>query len=702
MTPDGYVLGFEPANEAVSEYLYVTNSDEEKDDWTADVILADASEPEVALDNDLDNTKGYSIGKDYIDWTEDFKVSNIDDLIWDYSVDSKDVYSLTYIPVLGDDVNVNAPLYQNKLESGWVDGKYVNIQINNGEAYIEGVDDASDFIIDKSTIFVDTMNHKSYTGYNEVPDVEHADIAYVVEDGVAQIVYIFDGDIYDENSIYFMLTDTKGESFKNDGDEYYEYFNAYVDGKKQSLNISYEAMEPYAWFDEDGDPLLVPGVLYQVVKSEEDGKYITEIRYAGPDTYDVTGVGDGSFRISTLPAPTTTTNSEKFDVNDETVFVLVEYTWYNGKMNMEISRGDMDDMFVGKDHEGYKVYADVVEQDGQTAELVYLTYRQPIFNYTVKVEVGEAAVRVIGKDIDKTFTEDGTFKVQSGTYLIVDAEANEGYQFESGDPSAAYWVNWLAANDGDGNNGVYTINAATKLASAQVRLSDDSKHVKFDEPGKTVIDVEKGTEVVLEPVEGYTIQGVASDDAKIQSAGITGTNKWKVTVPASSKDVFLKVTTVPDQYAFSVPTLTPSQGSFKVTVKDENGKELEAGTDKLIVGEEYTVSVKAAYVGTQYNGYNLKVNGEDVAKTDGGVNLVTGVLDKDSAAAALSHKVVVYSDKSCAQEYAITTYAQLQASIAADNQTFYYVETAADYATATYTFTVPFVATGSVDFTVAQ
>ena len=651
MTPDGYVLGFEPANEAVSEYLYVTNSDEEKDDWTADVILADASEPEVALDNDLDNTKGYSIGKDYIDWTEDFKVSNIDDLIWDYSVDSKDVYSLTYIPVLGDDVGKTAPLYQNKLESGWVDGKYVNIQINNGESYIEGVDDASDFIIDKSTIFVDTMNHKAYTGYNEVPDVEHADIAYVVENGVAQIIYIFDGDIYDENSIYFMLTDTDGESFKKDGDKYYEFFNAYVDGKKQSLNVSYDAMKPWLTDnDEDNDDLLVPGVLYQVVKSEEDGQYITEIRYAGPETYDVVSKGDDSFRISTLPAPTTTTNNEKFDVNEETVFVLVEYTWYNGKMNMEISRGDMDDMFVGEDHEGYKVYADVVGQDGQTAELVYLTYRQPIFNYTVNVEVGEAAVRVIGKNIDKTFTEDGTFKVQSGTYLIVDAETNEGYKFVNDDPSDADWVNWLAANDGDGNNGVYTIDATTELASAEVKLSDDSKHVNFEDTDKTVIDVEKGTEVVLVPDEGYTIQGVASDDAKIQSAGITGTNKWKVTVPASSKDVVLKVTTVADQYDVTYDTTNEWYTGRHMIVNEGVTSINRDGSINVVLTTDFVGSTNAKVKVTNAVGTFTKVDGVD-QETGSGEFSTKGELQN-----AIDLHGTVYSDPDCTKEYTLADY----------------------------------------------
>ena len=43
----------------------------------------------------------------------------------------------------------------------------------------------------------------------------------MVDDGVAQIVYILNGTIYDENSIYFMLTTTDRDSFKYDGDYYY-------------------------------------------------------------------------------------------------------------------------------------------------------------------------------------------------------------------------------------------------------------------------------------------------------------------------------------------------------------------------------------------------------------------------------------------------------------------------------------------------
>ena len=666
MTPAGYVLGFQPANETSSEYLYVKDSDEELQDWVAKVILPDATEPKVDLDSDLGNTKNYTMA-DEIKWLS-AKETNIDGLIWDYSADSNGVYSLSYVPELNkDNTTVNSDLYQNEL---------FNVSINNGEAYIQGTDDASHFIIDNSTIFVDTMNHKSYTGYNEVPDVKNAHIAYVVEDGVAEIVYIFDGNIYDENSIYFMLTDTKGESFKNDGDEYYEYFNAYVDGKKQSLNISYEAMEPYAWFDEDGDPLLVPGVLYQVVKSEEDGKYITEIRYAGPDTYDVTGVGDGSFRISTLPAPTTTTNSEKFDVNDETVFVLVEYTWYNGKMNLEISRGDLSDMFVGKDHERYKVYADVVEQDGQTAELVYLTYCKPISNCDVEIQVENAQVTVQGKNIDKTFIKDDSFAVQVFTPLIVTVKANEGYAVEFGGEYVAEYMDviWVVDDTVIAANAVATDAQVTKAGeyADQVTMS-----------GKTTINAEQGTTVTLTPNAGYTI-------TKVEAANISAEVKdgvWTVKVPAGSENVVLNLTIVPDVYSF-----TQKDNDFTYTVT-QNGQKVNT----LTIGETYTVSVQANKTGDRYyNGKTLEADGEKVdkdVKTAGGVTQVSQMVTKDQAVGILGNDGVVYTDKDCTQ--AIDKWNDLMSSTL---EYFYYVETAGEFATASYTFTVAYSADQTIDF----
>ena len=101
MTPAGYVLGFQPANETSSEYLYVKDSDEELKDWVAKVILPDATEPKVDLDGDLDNTKNYAMAEE-IKWLS-AKETNIDSLIWDYSADSNGVYSLTYVPELNKD-----------------------------------------------------------------------------------------------------------------------------------------------------------------------------------------------------------------------------------------------------------------------------------------------------------------------------------------------------------------------------------------------------------------------------------------------------------------------------------------------------------------------------------------------------------------------------------------------------------------------
>lgn len=54
---------------------------------------------------------------------------------------------------------------------------------------------------------------------------------------VAEIVFIVDGDVYDSASTYFMLSKTTRESLKYDGDYYWEYTNAYVNGVKQSVYV---------------------------------------------------------------------------------------------------------------------------------------------------------------------------------------------------------------------------------------------------------------------------------------------------------------------------------------------------------------------------------------------------------------------------------------------------------------------------------
>ena len=113
MTPAGYILGFELANEKVPQYLYVKDSDEELLDWVAKVILPDATEPKIDVDGDLDGK-----GPASIDWLKGYKdQTNIDELIWNYSVNSDDVYGLTYVPLKNEVKDINKDEYQSTLKA---------------------------------------------------------------------------------------------------------------------------------------------------------------------------------------------------------------------------------------------------------------------------------------------------------------------------------------------------------------------------------------------------------------------------------------------------------------------------------------------------------------------------------------------------------------------------------------------------------
>ncbi len=109
---------------------------------------------------DLDDE--YKDGKDKvkIDWVDKDQnkkdKTNIDEKVWAYTVGEDKIYTLKA-----------------------VDSKTMtNAEINNGKAYIS--DGKNDFIVDKKTVFVDVEGETAYTGYNEVPDVDNATLAYVL------------------------------------------------------------------------------------------------------------------------------------------------------------------------------------------------------------------------------------------------------------------------------------------------------------------------------------------------------------------------------------------------------------------------------------------------------------------------------------------------------------------------------------------
>ena len=456
MTPAGYVLGFEPTAESVDQYLYVMDSDENLRDWTAKVVLPDATQPKVELDEDLDNTSNSTaypfdytentkkevtdatIG-DTIDWFANSKntvdvdtktnnpvarneldLTNVDFLIWNYSVNSSDVYSLEYVPYVDNGKNVDGT-YQSRM---------YNAEINKGDAYVESLFNNTYFIIDKQTTFVDTMNDKVYTGYNEVPNIENATLAYVVEDGVAEIVYILDGEIYDENSTYFFLTSDKRETEEYDGDKYWEYEDAYVNGKNEKVLIAYDALYIYegdGWTNVPKNALM-PGVLYKATKSVDE-IYITEVKAIGG--LDVTGaganmgvittpqyVGDDAFSVTDSDS-----NLFKYTTDDDTVFVKVERepkdigayekaiankVPYTGDFKWSVSTGRISDMNDSRLEDYVQTYVTVAEADKNVAELVYIYQLTPNYvgeEFTVTVHDGVQA------DVTKPVINGGTVTI---------------------------------------------------------------------------------------------------------------------------------------------------------------------------------------------------------------------------------------------------------------------------------------------------
>ena len=343
LDPNGYVLGYAPAGDNVDQYLYVIDSDEEMGDWVAKVLLTTGEIVKVSLNDEykeLDNSK------EDIDWLSGAykNSSNIDGHVWKYTVNSSDVYSLTKVEY--DTFGTSAAVR---------DGS-----INNGKAYIE--DGVNDIIVDKKTTFVDKQNETAYTGYNEVPDVDNAFGYYVEDKNVAEVVFIIEGDIYDANSTYFMLTGTNRESLKYDGDYYWDYSKAYVNGEKQSsLMVAYDALVGGT----TGETLKV-GVLYKATKTVGES-YITEVEEVKAancvETGSVYAVGDDAFWLDG-----TQSSAVKFDCDEDTVYVYVEI---DEDGDYTISEGNINDM---KEQDDYTTTVWVVKaaNDDETARLVYI------------------------------------------------------------------------------------------------------------------------------------------------------------------------------------------------------------------------------------------------------------------------------------------------------------------------------------------
>ena len=597
LDPNGYVLGFVQETGS-TQYLYVKDSDEELRDWVAKVVLADATSVKADLDDEYKDGKD-KVKIDWVDKDQDKKdKTNIDEKVWAYTVGEDKIYTLKA-----------------------VDSKTMtNAEINNGKAYIS--DGKNDFIVDKKTVFVDVEGETAYTGYNEVPDVDNATLAYVLSTkngNVAEIVFIVDGDVYDSASTYFMLSKTTRESLKYDGDYYWEYTNAYVNGVKQSVYV-----------DQDLGALEV-GHLYKATKTVDE-KYITGIEDVELKDNTVNARGDGAFWLTTVEDA-----KVKYDVDDDTVFVYVDVEPKNGEnlskgYDYTITDGDVKDMYVGTEEEtydgvkfDYMTYVTVVKDsnDHNTADLVYIIHKPVVEMVKVTLALTNATVTVNGVE----YTENGSISVKKGTELNWTAKAKEGYNLTT--PAS----------------GKVTANSDTTITAT---ASADTLSVKVEGhavANPTSITANQAADITVTAEKGYTITDVTcAQAAKIKS---NGDGTWTVSVPAGTETVVINVATKADEY-----TVTYPQYWYDNNSGDQRELTKVNAPEKITTGGEINVELTTLWVGTTK--FEVKVTGADFSftKEDGWAQET----DTANISTVAELKVLqnqfgkIYTDKQCQTE----------------------------------------------------
>ncbi len=565
LDPNGYVLGFVQETGS-TQYLYVKDSDEELRDWVAKVVLADATSVKADLDDEYKDGKD-KVKIDWVDKDQDKKdKTNIDEKVWAYTVGEDKIYTLKA-----------------------VDSKTMtNAEINNGKAYIS--DGKNDFIVDKKTVFVDVEGETAYTGYNEVPDVDNATLAYVLSTkngNVAEIVFIVDGDVYDSASTYFMLSKTTRESLKYDGDYYWEYTNAYVNGVKQSVYV-----------DQDLGALEV-GHLYKATKTVDE-KYITGIEDVELKDNTVNARGDGAFWLTTVEDA-----KVKYDVDDDTVFVYVDVEPKNGEnlskgYDYTITDGDVKDMYVGTEEEtydgvkfDYMTYVTVVKDsnDHNTADLVYIIHKPvPPATYDITVKVnGVEDTKLSLKDKEAgTYTVEYTLpagqnltSVTGGTYTVDGQKVTITVPVTNADVTVEITTDKAPAVYTLTLKGEYTNNTpATVYVNGVVKTADES-----------TATIDGTTNVYKNIVEGAIV--IIADDEILANGnivvdGVNATAKNGRLSFTMSKDVTLTAapTAVDNLY-----TVTFGEGITIYKGTDTTGEKIASGT-ALTKGTDIYVDVE--------------------------------------------------------------------------------------------------------------
>ena len=324
-----------------------------------------------------------------------------------------------------------------------------NTVIKSGAAYITA--NGTPYIVDKDTKFVDVDENQVYTGFENVPDyiadstVDGGKVSFWAidtrsTDGVAEVIFIYEGEASNSNDVYFYSATGSFETHSRN--ENYKTHDVYVDGEKQTMNFT-----PAGHKDQTGDEVGLG--LYRVNKTDGKG-FVTDITKI-TSFENVVSVGGNSFSLGTS-AP------KQYITDKDTVIVVATYDRKdNGSLkDPVVSLGSLKDMNVAKDKNGniiddYNtvVYVANTSDSGRIADLVYIVKTEKAVydntvtftnyaggTYTLAVQSTNAQDNgdgTVGINDNQTLKFKITPKtVGTTTYEILTADTNDVYSVKVG------------------------------------------------------------------------------------------------------------------------------------------------------------------------------------------------------------------------------------------------------------------------------
>ena len=328
---NGYAVAYEGKSSTAEDYLIVTGVDTRYDDVSAKVVFFDGTEKTV----DIDKVNGEP-AKEYVASGNGAtgKPSDNNGIVKKYSVykytaGSSD-YDLEYVADAKygieeqtvDNVKVGKTTIKNTTPSITLNG--------NGEK----------ITTDSQTVFVDVENNKTWTGYKNVSNKQNAKVAAVLDDGVAEIVFIFGNFSSSANDDDFVIIKGTGLEATKDANKktIYKFTGAY-DVNGNQIDDLYAA----------NPNVITNGKGLYLIKDYTDSDYVSRMDFCT----SVDGLNDAGISASIYAKSAKNgvlTMSEKIDLDkdgtqDKDVFA------YDGKTTFIVIEqdrtGDVDSIRVG-------------------------------------------------------------------------------------------------------------------------------------------------------------------------------------------------------------------------------------------------------------------------------------------------------------------------------------------------------------------